>query len=179
MIINNHCTKYKAVIKGHHKMGKGKVQISDPLPHDGAGSASSPGASPLSPELMQRMMADIDAMRTSDPDGFQKLLMSITKDAMGEGGAAGQPGSGGIDAAALTPEALQAQLFARLMQEAFLRSQEGGENPLNLPDGRTAMGTNGIEAKMPGKYITPTAEFVIKTKTTSADTSKVTSILYS
>jgi hypothetical protein len=59
------------------------------------------------------------------------------------------------------------------MQEAYERAQGAGEGSINLPDGRGAMGSSGLENKMPGKYITPTAEFVVKTKTTSADAQKV------
>jgi hypothetical protein len=132
---------------------------------------SSLSPSPLSPDLMQRMMADIEAMRASNPDGFQKLVMSMMPK-KGED-TAGQNDSLDNTAAELSPEALQAQLFARLMQEAFEQAQDGSESPINLPDGRKAMGSNGLEAKVPGKYITPTAEFVIKTKTTSTDGQKV------
>lgn len=92
----------------------------------------------IDPELMAKMMADLDAMRTKDPDSFLNIMKAAGLPSVPDSGA----GQGG-PAPTVTDEQLIA--FAQLLQSM----QQGGEvGSLEMPGGKGSLGPLGMESKV-------------------------------
>ena len=99
----------------------------------------------LSPELMAKMVTDLEALRSKDPDSFLNMMQMAGIPAPGGEGKATPPAPG---AAGSAPEITNEQLeaFAQMLQAM---QQGGGEGPgLEMPDGKASLGPKGVESKV-------------------------------
>lgn len=100
---------------------------------------SAPGG--LSPEMMTKMMKDLEIMREKDPDSFLNIIKSISPP-QAQGGSAPQAAAAG-DIPAVTPEQMEA--FAAMLH---MMSEGAGMDNLEMPGGKTSLGAKGTEAKV-------------------------------
>ncbi len=103
---------------------------------------------PVSPEILAKMVADMDNLRTSDPDSFTRLMQS-----MGLGGKPQGDASDESQKDSKTPELTPEQLEAWLKMMQFMK-ENGGMDSLDLPDGNSSMGSGGLEKKVRSVMIT-------------------------
>ena len=94
----------------------------------------------LNQETMEKLIADLEEMRAKDPDGVTKLLQSI-----GLPGSTSEAKSQGKTNESTTPEQLES--LARMLQ-AISEADGADSTPLNMPGGKAALGTRGMEAKV-------------------------------
>lgn len=93
----------------------------------------------LNPELVAKMLADLEAMRTKDPESFLNIIQAA---GIPQVPTAAPPGEGDTSPQ-VTDEQLMA--FAQMLQAM----QEGGEGGgLEMPGGKGSLGPKGMESKV-------------------------------
>jgi len=99
----------------------------------------------VSPELITKMVADLEAMRTKDPDSFLNIMKAAGLPGAPPAGDA-PPTAGDGDGAQQKVTDEQLMAFAQMLQAM---QQQGGEGAgLEMPGGMGSLGPEGMEAKV-------------------------------